>query len=195
MLGTRPYFDIRHSWDGRAVSSTRQSHFTPKEIPWYSCLLEADWTLELLIVGRRNKSLENIRMEEVRLPKEVTKWRKRGRPKLTWAEGIRVLMGEKGLMEEDWNDRGNWRKKINIIVKWAQGDVETLYNLLNNNNKIFEGPHRQSHPEPPMLWHSASTKWLNCLYNSPVASILRGAISFCFYIDCPRLQVSKCSRT
>ena len=25
---------------------------------------------------------------------------------------IRGLMGEKGLMEEDWNDRGNWRKKI-----------------------------------------------------------------------------------
>jgi hypothetical protein len=51
------------------------------------------------------------RMEEGRLPKEVMKWcppgrRKRGRPKLTWAEGIR------GLMEEDWNDRGNWRKKI-----------------------------------------------------------------------------------
>jgi hypothetical protein len=21
-------------------------------------------------------------------------------------------MGEKGLMEEDWNDRNNWRKKI-----------------------------------------------------------------------------------
>jgi len=34
------------------------------------------------------------------------------RPKLAWAEGIRGLMGEKGLMEEDWNDRGNWRKKI-----------------------------------------------------------------------------------
>jgi hypothetical protein len=30
----------------------------------------------------------------------------------TWAEGIRGLMGEKGLMEEDWNDRSNWRKKI-----------------------------------------------------------------------------------
>jgi hypothetical protein len=27
--------------------------------------------------------------------------RKPGRPKLTWAEGIRGLMGEKGLMEED----------------------------------------------------------------------------------------------
>ena len=38
--------------------------------------------------------------------------KKRGRPKPTWAEGIRGLMGEKGLMEEDWNDRGNWRKKI-----------------------------------------------------------------------------------
>jgi len=57
------------------------------------------------------------RMDEERLPKEVMKWRppgrrKRGRPKLTWAEGIRGLMGEKGLMEEDWNDRSNWRKKI-----------------------------------------------------------------------------------
>jgi hypothetical protein len=56
-------------------------------------------------------------MEEGRLPKEVIKWhppgrRKRGRPKLTWAEGIRGLMGGKGLMEEDWNDRGNWGKKI-----------------------------------------------------------------------------------
>jgi hypothetical protein len=39
------------------------------------------------------------RMEEGRLPKEVMKWcppriRKRGRPKLTRAEGIRGLMGE-----------------------------------------------------------------------------------------------------
>jgi hypothetical protein len=57
------------------------------------------------------------RMEEWRLPKEVMNWRptgrrKRGRPKLSWAEGIRGLMGEKGLMEESWNDRSNWRKKI-----------------------------------------------------------------------------------
>jgi len=40
-------------------------------------------------------------MEEGRLPKEVMKWcppgrRKRGRPKLTWAEGIKGLMGENG---------------------------------------------------------------------------------------------------
>ena len=57
------------------------------------------------------------RMEEGKLPKEVMKWsppgrRKRGRPKLTWAEGIRGLMGENGLMEEEWDDRSNWRKKI-----------------------------------------------------------------------------------
>jgi hypothetical protein len=56
-------------------------------------------------------------MEEGRLPKEVMKWRpperrKHGRPKLTWAERIRGLMREKELMEEDWNDRSNWRKKI-----------------------------------------------------------------------------------
>jgi hypothetical protein len=37
---------------------------------------------------------------------------KKGRPKLTWAEGIRGLTEEKGLIEEDWNDRSNWRKKI-----------------------------------------------------------------------------------
>ena len=40
------------------------------------------------------------RMEEGRLPKEVMKWsppgrRKRGRPKRTWVEGIKGLMGEK----------------------------------------------------------------------------------------------------
>ena len=57
------------------------------------------------------------RMEEVRLPKEVMKWsppgrRKRGRPKATWAEGIRGLLGEKGVIEEDWNDRDKWKKKI-----------------------------------------------------------------------------------
>jgi len=59
-------------------------------------------------------------MEEGRLPKEVMKWsppgrRKRDRAKLTWAEGIRGLVGEKGLMQEDWNDIGNWRKRIILL--------------------------------------------------------------------------------
>jgi hypothetical protein len=56
-------------------------------------------------------------MGEGKLPKEVMKWRppgkrRRERPKLTWAEGIRGLMSEKGLLEEDWENRHNWRKKI-----------------------------------------------------------------------------------
>ena len=57
------------------------------------------------------------RMEEGKLPKEVMKYRppgrrKRSRPKCTWADGIRGLMREKGLMEDNWNDRSNWRKTI-----------------------------------------------------------------------------------
>jgi len=28
-----------------------------------------------------------------------------------WADSPKIW-GIKGLMEEDWNDRGNWRKKI-----------------------------------------------------------------------------------
>jgi hypothetical protein len=28
------------------------------------------------------------------------------------AKGIRGMMGEKGLQEEDWTDRDSWRRKI-----------------------------------------------------------------------------------
>ena len=35
-------------------------------------------------------------------------------------------------MEEDWNDR-QLEEECNIIVKWAQEDVETSYKLINNN--------------------------------------------------------------
>jgi len=35
-------------------------------------------------------------------------------------------MGEKGLMEEDWNDKRQLEEEDNIIVKWAQEDVETF---------------------------------------------------------------------
>jgi len=51
----------------------------------------------------------------------VMKWgppgrRKRDRPKATWAEGIRGLMGGggEGLMEEEWNETGSWRKKTGM---------------------------------------------------------------------------------
>jgi hypothetical protein len=43
------------------------------------------------------------------------------------------MMAEKGLQEEDWTDRNNWRRKI---TEWRNGrrKMETSYNLLNNNN-------------------------------------------------------------
>jgi len=75
------------------------------------CLLDDIETKQLQYYGHVQ------RMEKGRIPKEVMKWcppgrRKRGRLKLIWAEGIKGLMDEKGLAEEDWNDRHNWRKKI-----------------------------------------------------------------------------------
>jgi hypothetical protein len=39
-------------------------------------------------------------------------------------------MEEKVLMEEVWNER-QMEEEDNIIVEWAQEDVETSYNLLN----------------------------------------------------------------
>ena len=38
---------LRHNEDGRAVSSTRLPHFTPKGIRWYSFVSEAEWTAGL----------------------------------------------------------------------------------------------------------------------------------------------------
>jgi hypothetical protein len=43
-------------------------------------------------------------------------------------------MGEKGSVEEDWNDKTQLEEEDNIINKWAQEDVNTLCSLLNNNN-------------------------------------------------------------
>jgi hypothetical protein len=37
--------------------------------------------------------------------------KKNSRSKHTWAEGIRGMMGEKGLKEEGWTNRSNWREK------------------------------------------------------------------------------------
>jgi hypothetical protein len=51
-------------------------------------------------------------MEMGRILKDVMKWRppgrrKRGSTKLTWAEGVRGLMGEKRLLDKDWENRHN----------------------------------------------------------------------------------------
>ena len=46
-------------------------------------------------------------------------------------------MGEKGLMEEDLE----WQKQLEeediITVKWAQEDVEIVYNLLDDDDDDF----------------------------------------------------------
>ena len=52
---------IRHQKHGRAVSFLHRSHFTSKEIPWYSYLLEAEWNPELLNAERKIRSLDNFR--------------------------------------------------------------------------------------------------------------------------------------
>jgi hypothetical protein len=48
MLGFHPYFDIQQNSGVRVVSSTHRPHFTPKDIPWHSFLLVAEWTPGLL---------------------------------------------------------------------------------------------------------------------------------------------------
>jgi hypothetical protein len=60
MLGFHLYFDIRHNEDGRVVSSTHLPYFVPKEISWYSFLLEYERTPGLLNANRRNKLLKNF---------------------------------------------------------------------------------------------------------------------------------------
>jgi hypothetical protein len=59
-LGFHPYFVIGQKQDGRVVSSTRRSHFIPKEIPWYSFLLEAEWTPGLLSAYGMVRSRDNF---------------------------------------------------------------------------------------------------------------------------------------
>ena len=58
------------------------------------------------------------RMREDRLPKKIFEWqpmgrRKRGRPNITWTEGILKTMRERGIQEGDWEDREEWRMAIN----------------------------------------------------------------------------------
>jgi hypothetical protein len=77
------------------------------------------------------------RMEEGRLSKEVMKWRppgrrKRGTPKLTWAAGIRGLIGEKGIGGGRQERQTQLDEGDDIINKLGQEDVNRLYSLLNN---------------------------------------------------------------
>ena len=48
-------------------------------------------------------------MTEDRFPKKILEWvppgRRRGRPRITWIDGVLSCMREKGLEEGDWSDR------------------------------------------------------------------------------------------
>ncbi|KAJ9581815.1 hypothetical protein L9F63_003884 [Diploptera punctata] len=57
------------------------------------------------------------RMEDDRWPKTLLEWspsgrRKRGRPRTTWRGEIHRLMNGRGLEEEKWRDRQEWRMGI-----------------------------------------------------------------------------------
>ncbi|PSN46940.1 hypothetical protein C0J52_21274 [Blattella germanica] len=52
-------------------------------------------------------------MREDRLPNKIFEWqpmgrRKRGRPNITWTEGILKTMRDRGVQERDWEDREEW---------------------------------------------------------------------------------------
>ena len=64
--------------------------------------MQSEVLIQWIALRQNSKLLLKYILEKGRLPKEVMKWRppgrrKRGRPKLTWAEGITGLMGKKGL--------------------------------------------------------------------------------------------------
>jgi hypothetical protein len=58
-----------------------------------------------------------VRMEKERLPKQVLLWtpqgrRRKGRPSRSWTEGIREELRQRGLNEEQCNDRRQWKMDI-----------------------------------------------------------------------------------
>jgi len=68
--------------------------------------------------------------------KKVMNWNppgriKRGRPKATWVEGIRGLLGGKGINRRRLQLQRQMEEKDKIIVKWVQEVVEKSNNLLN----------------------------------------------------------------
>lgn len=57
------------------------------------------------------------RMADYRLPKQAMNWipyhkKKRGRPKITWKEGIRKAMSLRNMQDGQWEDRRQWRLDI-----------------------------------------------------------------------------------
>lgn len=56
-------------------------------------------------------------MKDERLLRAAMEWvppekKKRGRPPRTWGEGIKKAMSDRGLTEEQTNNRGEWRRNL-----------------------------------------------------------------------------------
>ncbi|KAJ3659928.1 hypothetical protein Zmor_011590 [Zophobas morio] len=63
-----------------------------------------------------------MRMGDERWPKRAIQyvpWNKRriGRPTLEWREGIRKIMEDRAIEEEEWTDRKRWRSKCGMRQK------------------------------------------------------------------------------
>jgi hypothetical protein len=54
MLVLYPYFDMAAQLGRQSCQFSAPAALYPKEIPWYSSLLEAEWTAGLLNADRRN---------------------------------------------------------------------------------------------------------------------------------------------
>jgi hypothetical protein len=52
------------------------------------------------------------RMDPARLPKIVIHWKKRGRPRRTWKDGIYTAINERDLRMGEWNSRRQWNMKV-----------------------------------------------------------------------------------
>lgn len=67
------------------------------------------------IEGRRLKWYGHLRrMSEERWPKKIWHWkpplhRKRGRPRLSWNDGVRQAMQDRCMKDDDWQDRRRWK--------------------------------------------------------------------------------------
>jgi hypothetical protein len=53
------------------------------------------------------------RMPEERIPKLIMLWipeerRKRGRPRITWMEGVQAAMTARNLEQDEWRNREEW---------------------------------------------------------------------------------------
>ena len=62
-LGFHPYFDILHNKNGKGVSSMHWLLLYPKEIPWFSCLIEAKWTPALVNEKRSENPYQESNLE------------------------------------------------------------------------------------------------------------------------------------